>query len=680
MRRHALVGALNASNDRPLLKLGTGSAYYQDINNPRPMVWYWSEPYPDDNGTTDPRKNDWDVNFREIFRGIDLDLGVSNEGAVGLEFLAAEGSALEDVTITANDGIAGIGDLATYGNFAVNVEIIGGDYAVKNFPDVLYDPTDGVTDQSFSQTMTGCKFTNQEIAVFGIDDNQKSFLELVGCHISNTGPVPLSSGGPVSSAAGFVLERCLIETGTNTTLIPDASSSNIVIRDTYTKGISNIIPGGSTVITNTTNYAHIREYSRPGTIDYESFINGVETTTTTKDIVEGLSYTQQNILSSLVDISKWNESTFPYYWRSNGGLRDAEVLNAQTECISVAGLSANVPVSFPSETRVDATDELQAAIDWAATNNKTLFLGRGLYYLTDTVTTHPNSKIIGVDSESTILLASPDWDPTGETPIVKTENVADSSAVLAYLSIRHYGVCLPGTEAIFTDVDSHIYFTNLDWQLGRGSQVRDVLLGTYAETWCYPFGTAGLDTYLFNFNRAKVSNNGGGRWWNVHPYDTTNRNETTSIPFYIQNTNEPMYLYGWNGISRGCGGFGDIKVENSSNKYIYNNVDESNCASLHVAGSSNVVHMGTRQNTTQITDSQIVVGEHNGVSSEKVFISSIQIWVSTDKTYDLVRETYNGVNYVADVEDLDLCVFKRGQADYTAMGAGPAAPTGLAVE
>ncbi|MFC1612001.1 hypothetical protein ACFL6C_13650, partial [Myxococcota bacterium] len=538
--RHALVGELASNGERPLIRLKDNSTKYNSVGSPRPMVWYWSVVTPHE---TDPTKNDWDVNFHQSFRGIDLDLGVGNPGAIGIEFLAAEGSKIEDVTIHVRDSIAGIGDLATYGGFAVNVEIIGGDYAVKNFPDVLFNPRDSTTDNAFSQTMVGCRFINQNQAVFGLA-GQSSFLGLVGSHISNTGSIPLNSGMPSGSAAGIVLERCLIEMGSPTTLIQNDLGRNIVIRDTYTKGIEDLILGGGS-IADTTRFAHIKEFSRPGN-GYYSLIDGAVSNGAVEKIDEGKTYAQQSLIDSLVKASKWDEATFPSYWGSDGGYRDSEVLNATTECISEAGLAVNVPVSSTASTGQDATVALQAAIDWAAANNKILFLGRGYYELTAPIIMRANSKLIGVDPESTVLLASSDWDPTSETPIVRTENSATSSAVLAHLSIRHYAAITGDSR--FSDTHSHLNFTNLDWQLGKGSQVRDVHLGSIIGPPGWPAdGTPNNEKWIFKYNRAKVHNNGGGRWWNVNHFDKTMWGVDTSIPFLMKNTHEPMYLYGWNG-------------------------------------------------------------------------------------------------------------------------------------
>ena len=654
---HQFVRQITTGGARPTIKLAASSTGFDDANDPKPMLWSWK------NGNTsliaNAHLNDSDQNFDVLFRGIDLDLGgATNPGAVGISFRTAQGAQLEDIKITATGSLAGIGALSAYGTMHTNIEIIGGSYAVINsvcpdsgFPDgYLYCPS---SNYGFHFEFAGSKFTDQTVAVFRYGARQYDYMMLVGCHVSNSGSIPFNSGLPSSvSSAGILLDKCKIEMGSDTTLLQSSWDHNVVIRDTYTKGIDEIVAGG-TAISDTTNYTHIKEYRDIGGSGsrFKNLINGTMGTSDNFDKVEGLGYTQEQLIAALITPTKW-ASTFPRY-------DDADVINATLIHDTDAGYT-NVSTTWGDGS---CTADLQAAIEYCETNNKTLFLPRGWYRIgTPGIEVQADSKIIGAGINSTVLLADSAWEPSTETVIV-TVGEGDAgdeagTAIIADLSVRHFA-----STAVYNP--THKNFVPIEWKVGEDSQARDILSGTYFSGYISESGHRWVHSMI------KVNGYGGGRWWNVFsrgrnrggddPEDYLDKytyNES-SRPLLIEDTNSNMWIYGYNHVGAGV----NIEIDNSDNKTIYNADQENNRTLIRITDSLNFKYMGMRSNSGNTLDTE-TRGSIEAIGAGNLFVAGIQLNASSG-SYNTVREVYLGSTNVIGTEYWDVCVFKRGTLTYT---------------
>jgi hypothetical protein len=66
------------------------------------------------------------VNFNQLFRGIDVVIGTGTPGATGVQLPGAQGSSIQDATITVGSGYAGIEGGAGAGGSHEMVTVIGG--------------------------------------------------------------------------------------------------------------------------------------------------------------------------------------------------------------------------------------------------------------------------------------------------------------------------------------------------------------------------------------------------------------------------------------------------------------------------------------------------------------------------------------------------------------------------
>jgi len=634
-RRHALVGAKDCTDlgsPRPLIQLNDSAVGFNSTSSPKPMVWFWRETT---NTDTNPvTQHDYDRNFDNIFRGIDLDVGTGNAGAIGLEYYVAQGAVIEDVDIDATGGFAGIGNIAAYSTLHANITITGGLYAISN---LMCNDTgylhcyNGSVGYKHHFDFVGCTFTDQTIAVVNLGTRQVHYIMFVGCHISNSGSIGLNNGAFQGDSVSMLLDRCLIEMGSATTLLQDTWTRTAVIRDTYTKNIRYIRADG-TEITNLTDYSHIKEYSY-SIGDYYNMTNGAtQTQTKIEDIDFGITYSQAAIIAALITPTIWDEDTFPDYW-------DADIYNPV--------LSTTHGDAVDNTGATDCTADLQDAIDYCDTNDKTLFLPRGHYALTSTITLKADSRIIGMGKDATALIAAESWQPTAEAIILTTENSTTGTAILSCLSVRH-------EASTSTNSPTHAWFTLIEWKVGEDSQMRNVMAGIYTHGDAY---ISSGDQRWWS-KKFKVTGGGGGRWWS--PLTRGRGMDIDANSLYIENASEPLYIYGWNCVTTQHSTSMDII--NSDNVVIYNNDQEGNQqTSLRVADSDNIKHFGGRMNETptQTVDRGYIEFDN----CNNVFVGGITVNSSDD--YDVVREVYGeSTSTIGGPGGLNVATFRRGTFPY----------------
>lgn len=651
---HSLIGAQNCTdsgNPRPLIQLADSATDFNTITNPKPMLWFWRETV---YGANDARnQHDWDQCFDNIVRGIDFDLGSGNAGAIGIEFNGAQGMHISDSNIDATGALAAFGNFASYGTVHSNITVTGGRYIVHQriCPTTNYLYCESIPQYTKQFCFYGCTFTNQTVALFDLEDLKGYYSMLVGCHVSNTGSIPINDGTSTRATSILVLDRCLIEMGSATTLIQDdwgdsPNQGSILIRDTYTRNIQKI-EDDDDAITDLTNYTHIEEYANIG---YGSnYYNMSDGATQNKTIIsereEGYTYTQAEIIASLLTPVIYNQNTFPDYWHNDvyNPVEETDHGNA----VDNTGAS-------------DCTDNLQDAINYCDTNNKILFLPRGHYSITDTIVLKKDSKIFGMGKNATNIIASPTWTPvegTGETEyIIQTEEDSngDGEAILAFLSIRH---CVSATNDYNGNGPinpSHAYFTSLLWHTGRNSQVRDVLAGVYNNGSIYITN----DTQHWWFKKAEVT--GGGRWWNFLCRGRGMGTNARSL--WAHDTSEPFYIYGWNHVTDWHRI--NVLLENVSNFILYDQDQEGNyCTAFRAIDSTNIKVIGHRMNNPPENGTDRAYIELEDCNN--VFIGAIGI-NAQGITYSAIRDDYNDPATVPEIsgENVDVCAFSRGTYPY----------------
>jgi hypothetical protein len=149
--------------------------------------------------------------------------------------------------------------------------------------------------------------------------------------------------------------------------------------------------------------------------------------------------------------------------------------------------AANVkdaPYSATGDGRTDDTDALQRAVD----ASEIVFLPKGCYLLTRTLSLKPRTKLIGVGQTMSLLVAAQSGafaDPEHPAPLVRTADTADAATTLAFLGLY--------TPASVAGAQS------LHWRCGGASLFRGVEIQGRQAVAPAP---------------VVISDHGGGNWYN----------------------------------------------------------------------------------------------------------------------------------------------------------------------
>eukprot|EP00927_Polykrikos_kofoidii_P029249 TRINITY_DN2532_c0_g2_i1.p1 TRINITY_DN2532_c0_g2~~TRINITY_DN2532_c0_g2_i1.p1 ORF type:complete len:844 (+),score=112.04 TRINITY_DN2532_c0_g2_i1:34-2532(+) len=126
---------------RPTLVLPPKTPGYSDPKHSRPVISFWTnwclKPGPKDVYLVDEWCHPGDFHglppymFNQVFQGVDILLREGNPGAVGVNMLGAQGSTIQDVTVSAApDALAGVSGGCGGGGSFVGVKVIGARYGV----------------------------------------------------------------------------------------------------------------------------------------------------------------------------------------------------------------------------------------------------------------------------------------------------------------------------------------------------------------------------------------------------------------------------------------------------------------------------------------------------------------------------------------------------------------------
>jgi len=597
--------------ERPLIKLAASATYFANTNAPRPAVWFWMEQVWSD-WEASPFRNAPGQSFDQVFRGIDIDLN-DNPGAIGVSNYGAQGCAIQNTTIDATNAKSGIENIGGLGSGAYDVEVIGGQYGL------YLDLTEYDTSYNGHVSMIGWKFTNQTVAAihFGNQAGAQPVF-MLGCEITNSGSIPINRLVDGYATKSLVMVDCVVDVAGGT-LINRATDTGLYLHNIYTRGASTITldAGSGLTISDTANWSRIYSYVDPEP-NAQNCIDGSVDTTIHSSKIEGLSYTKQDILDSVVGVHRWDEDAFPSF-------QDAGVLNVKSAPYNAIGDADN-----------DDTAELQAAIDAGHAGSVPVFIPRGQYKISDTLTIYDDTKLIGAGKSSSIIFAVSTWQPGSTEYMLETEDNAEGTTIIADIGIFKYA-------------QDQGYISYLRWRTGENSILLDVNFGTCGDY----FSAVDCDSLT---HQLVVDGHGGGKWYNTLNRVRTPGPDGTSRSIYINGTDEPMHIYpqnlfGTDNIT--------IEVHDSSNKYIYHPSFEGGETYLRVDNSDNLALFCAYKNNVPETEAGEAIYEVVG-DSDRVLIGVTNS--NLTGSYDHLREEYALATNV--ITDHNIALFSRGAFDY----------------
>ncbi len=616
---------------RPLIKLDPGSPDFQDPDDPSPMFWFWSqaghwEP-PEYHDSDNPLDNDIDISFDQVFRGIDLDLG-GNPGAIGVKNPGAQGQAIENVSINAVGAFAGIGNVSGLGAGEYDVEIIGGKYGV------YIDTTQRTLSQYNGKvSLIGFTFIEQEEAVIHIAGDQVNPIMFLGFHITNSQSIPVNSGNIYYQEGGLVFVDGVINIDGGTLF--QNITDGLYLRNVYVKNADAIVDSWNIDDSNT--WTWIKEYSHRSQ-NYKNLMDGNINTQEIRNKVEGYTYTESDLVRSLVEKHKWEEGTFPSF-------EDSNLLNVMDEGATGNGLE-------------DDTDAIQQAIERGVSENLTVFLPKGTYRISRTLEMKANSRLIGASKTVTIIAPHGSWKPDAETVMLRTEDSANGEAVLADLLIgANFYDC--GDKDVLdsyyhnktgTTQHDQFRFSIIEWRVGRNSIIRDVIAGAVGEY-------VDEADWRNDYHRFKVNGNGGGRWFGA--LGRWRGAGDNSRGLLIENTDEPMYVYPIN--FAGDPPNYQIDIINSSNKFFYYPSFEGGKTIFSVINSRNIGIFASNKNNLPSYEANRAIIEVR--DSDNIVAAVINTKNEPLANENHILEQRDGNTYV--IAGTQVALYKQGDAEYT---------------
>lgn len=610
---------------RPLIRLKNNSTGFNNPNSPKPVVYFHN--HRDD-------EDDWNgisgCAMGLVFRGIDVDLGVGNSGAVGVTIPSAQNSTIEDVKVTATGAYAGLRGIPTT-NVLVNIEVEGGKYGI-------------ISGTCCGVSLIGVKLRNQDTA--GLLLNNWGAVMVTGFDIQQTTTgIPIQNTMYTSQTSEMALLDGVITVGNGTDPVianPNGHTlwaSNVYVvapttgtaRPLVKSGSNAAVPGGGTKKISEYSYTNLFVDTQSNGLVHRSY-SLINSTTAQSEIVSVAAAT--SVPTDFVQRHVFG--TLPFF-------NDPGVLNAAT--LGAIG---------------DGVTDNTAAIQAAINQSNNVFLPRGDYLISGTLNFGANTKLFGTNGLRTRLMGE-NWNPASQfVPFIRTVNQASAAPYLGDIWIQ-----LPPTAA-------KSYISGLDWQSGAGSLVRQVAVVAQFEfcaegqpdSTCYPSQPRKL---------VHIRNNGGGRWYGLTLNQKGGRIYNADLRgIFIENTTQPLTLYGPNPEHQLNPPF--LEMSGAHNVRILGMKTEN--LSFVIRNSDNIMFAAHTGNSDPYPMMQVLS------SSTRVLLPAFSEYAQfgssqTGRVFDPTRPyiVYDGTNNVGVSGDNRVSLFKLGSFDASVFE--PATPAGL---
>lgn len=590
------VVIVGSSVKRPVIKLADNSPDFQgtgtpnQTNGPNALFELHSDSYPS-------KKSSWI--FYCGIRGIDIDLGKGNPGAIGISWASAQSAFLEDISIEATGAWAGIAGFPGRNAITGNVQVNGGRYG---FYFTKSDDTATLWGDGVGYTLVGCKLSNQTenaLRIYGW-----AGVTLVGFEIK------MDSGSAIWLKGSSNPNDCPLSMVDSKVEFSSLSGSNRVIDNSGKSTVSanNIFVRNADMIVFNNNDEDLKPLQTDGTwtqvVRYNYISKSPKILGSTN--VEGIHFVngkqQKEAVSELQSKTPDSNLISKHIWPTTPSFEDEDVFLVQP-------------------TGGNDRSAIQNAID----AHKKVMLAAGTFNIDGPITLKESTILFGCPGKRSVLKPMSSWTPTQTFWLIETQNSASATTYLM---------------EICADLDmSKPYWGGLHWRAGKESVVRGCL-----------FARSSGGNGEYNLQRVKISENGGGRWYNYADHKNfwnnpveINENHRKVL---ITGTSQPLTFYGLN-LERG-GGFKSIvssfpmcEIVNSSNIRIFGAKLETYQPYAKIVSSSNVqiinAHDWAIANQFK-TDQHLIIIE--GADSKDIEISNAQWNKPPNTSYKIVEDPW----------------------------------------
>jgi len=540
-RGHGAVIIVGSQKKRPLIRLQDNAPDFQGTglpsqnNGPRPVFGLRSVDYPSKN-------SDW--LFYSGMRSIDIDLGWGNPGAIGISWASAQNCFVEEITIRANDGFAGMAGLPGANALTANVDVHGGRYG---FYMTRNEDNKTLWAQASVTTIVGCRLYNQKenaIRAYGWGG-----VTLVGIHIEKKdGTAIWQSGGNNPNGCPLVVIDSRIQFGeahASNRAIDNSGRSTIGLVNVFTLNANNISYNGTTgslIPSHALNqWTQVEQYhyvdknpKRVSTYDMPG-MHHVDGVAGSDDVVV---LKQQAPPTDLIS---------RHLWPFTPSFEDEGVV-----LVTTAGGNHR--------------QRIQDAID----NHRMVLLGAGEFNLDGPIVLSDSTVLFGSPGMRSNLNSSSGWPaPTDHVWFIETADSPNANTYLMEVS----------TNPLRND-----YWGSIRWRAGKNSVVRNVAFGR----------TSG--GHERDIKRVYITGSGGGRWYNYNDHKNLWDNPEVSPnhrKVLVEGTTQPLTFYGLN-LERG-GNFKGVvsefpmcEIRNASHVRIFGGKSETYQPYAWIADSDNI--------------------------------------------------------------------------------------------
>ncbi|GJM29173.1 MAG: hypothetical protein DHS20C17_18080 [Cyclobacteriaceae bacterium] len=527
-------------------------------------------------------------------RGLNIDLGKGNSNAVGIFWSTAQYCYVEDISINARDGFAGMTGIGGANCLTANIHVDGGQYGFY-LPNKSEEVAWGMPAAN-QNTITGCIFTNQSKAALVLSG--WGGITLVGSSIVQAAgtAIKLNTGSAVEIFP-FSMIDCKIEFTSHASAniaVLNSGQGLISLRNVYVKGAGTLVDNnGDGNLENSgkaNDWTHLRKYN---------YVNKAAKTNSRGVPMLSMHYDAITAVQSNTDIVDFVKVTAP------------------PEDLVSKHLWKATP-SFEDPDAVLITSTTAAGIQQAIDNNTKVCLPKGTFTLSSPIILKENTILIGCPGRGRSgTIFEYGWTPEKPSWLIETVN---SPSATTYLF------------DITTKAGDEDYRGSVHWQAGANSIIRNL--------WC------DIDwlNYEHNYIRLFISGNGGGRIFNYQDEKGTRPSNSSHRKVKVSGTSQPLTFYGLNlergGSERPVSIFPMLEIENASNIRIFGGKTETSQPYATIDNSHNIfitnvmdfAHFGSyKQNYIEIT----------GNNSDNIEITNCIYHYSPSASYLIVDDPWN---------------------------------------
>lgn len=481
-----MVGS-TAGERRPVIRLQANAIGFGHPMMPRPVVHIR---LPMAERPTGERPN---CTFGCGLRGIDIDLGEHNRGAVGVYFGGAQESFLQDVRINARDGLAGFMAVPGRGMSASNLEVVGGSYG-------LWLP-EGHGGPSLGCNFSAIRLIGQRIAA--IHGEVSRGTAMVGFHLeAERGPVLITAGSGIESGHWGLYDGTIRLTHGGP-VIDNAADRFLAMKQVCIEGADTLVTGVDLEV----------DLLPMQAVEVEEFLYTPVTLVGERQAVtqnwEDGRWTREPIISVRAFSGELPDRVAPHRWDGAPSFEDSGVRN-----ILAFGATAN-----------DGSDDT-AAVKAAIDAGGPVFVPAGIFDVSDTLTLGFDTQLFGIGGRKSVLRPHASWQPKDYVWLIET--VDDAAARTTLSDLQFATTYEPGDR-----------INAVHWRAGRHSVVRNV-----RDQFTTP-----MRTEVEPWQVYRIDGHGGGRWysWTEH-YNI--RSGWAPHPDFrklvVDGTHEPLTFYGFN--------------------------------------------------------------------------------------------------------------------------------------